>query len=446
VKEGYMKKFAIALITGSMIVSFVYADSLRVIANPPSRTYACMITDSINNRTILFGGGIPWVVFFNDLWSLDLNTEDWTLLHPSGIKPAPRFMASAVYYPDSNAMILIGGRISSYYFDEVWLLKLTPGAENWRQVTVGGTHPSPARSSAACVWDRLNNRLIYCGGEANSVYYNDVWQLNLDNWTWSQIFPAGAPPSGRYGHSAVYDSVNQRMILFGGENGTYHNDLWALSLNTGGETWTLLNPSGNIPVPRSRQFTAFDPVNNTMVIGYGYTFDGSSFTFYNDAWVLGLNPLQWYRVLTNGPIGRRGMCAAYNPLNRQTIIFGGDGYRTLFGDTYSLLSDTSMIAVDEINPIKPVRHQVLQILGTPAQLPCRFIVTIPLGSIAVVAIYDKIGRLIRSIADNVGESASRQVLEWDGKDDTGRAVPAGTYFIKLETGTASCTEKIVIVR
>jgi hypothetical protein len=47
---------------------------------------------------------------------------------------------------------------------------------------------------------------------------------------WSQIFPAGVPPSGRAEHVAIYDPVGKRMVVFGGNDfSSSLNDVWALA-------------------------------------------------------------------------------------------------------------------------------------------------------------------------------------------------------------------------
>ena len=432
-----MKKVTLAIISGCLFFSSIYADSLRVIANPSARAYACMVTDSLNNRIILFGGGRAWSDLHNDVWSLDLNTEGWKPVYPIGSPPTPRFMASAVYYPDSNAMILVGGRDSSIYFDEVWLLKLTPGAETWRQAPVSSIHP-PFRSSATCVWDRFNNRLIYFGGESNIGFYNDVWQFNLNDWTWHQITPTGEPPTARFGHSAIYDPVDQRMIMFGGFDGSYKNDVWELSLISGSETWTHLNPSGSIPGIRAWQFTIRDPVNNTMIMGFGK----ESFSCYQDIWELRLDPLLWSHVIIFPPTMREGSCAAYNWLNMQIVIFGGAGW--LDGDTYSLFNDSMAIA--EFSPIYLFPGLDLKVLGTPSRLTYRFIATVPLNSKAAITIYDQTGRVVRSLRERIKGSNGQQIFEWNGKDDKGLPISSGTYFIRLETDVAKHTEKMIVIR
>ena len=48
-------------------------------------------------------------------------------------------------------------------------------------------------------------------------------------------------------HAAIYDEDNERMVIFGGDDGGHRNDVWAMSLDTpGAETWSALAPGGDV--------------------------------------------------------------------------------------------------------------------------------------------------------------------------------------------------------
>ena len=55
----------------------------------------------------------------------------------------------------------------------------------------------------------------------------------------------------------------------------------------------------------------------------------------------------------------------------------------------------------------------------------------PEAGVARLAVFDVLGRRVRRIFEgprNAGEFAA----QWDGRDETGRAAPAGVYFYRLE--------------
>ena len=59
--------------------------------------------------------------------------------------------------------------------------------------------------------------MIVFGGVVGGTRLGDVWALTLgDAPSWTQLTPSGTSPSARYGHSAIYDPVRDRMVVFSG--------------------------------------------------------------------------------------------------------------------------------------------------------------------------------------------------------------------------------------
>lgn len=90
-------------------------------------------------------------------------------------------------------------------------------------------------------------------GQATAVHYNDVVVLDLGttNGAWSTPYANncsdGAAPACRRSQSGVYDTTNNRIIVFAGRNATqFYNDTYSFSLTT--NTWTDLAPINEIRV------------------------------------------------------------------------------------------------------------------------------------------------------------------------------------------------------
>jgi hypothetical protein len=64
---------------------------------------------------------------------------------------------------------------------------------------------------------------------------------------------------------------------------------------------------------------------------------------------------------------------------------------------------------------------------------------------ATIRVFDAAGRLVRTLLDGAVFPGSHQVA-WDGKDQGGRRVPTGMYFVRLESGPDSYTSKVMFVR
>jgi hypothetical protein len=243
--------------------------------------------DSMHNRMMIFGGGSGSSSCLNDSWILSgangqSGTPNWIPLTTSGTTPAPRIYAGGVYDPNTNSMIVFGGNnCSTGYFDDVWVLSNAngeSGASAWTQLSPSGTAPA-ARESASAVYDSSNNLLTIYGGDASGSTFGDVWVLSHANGTggtpaWTQLSPSGTLPTTRTGQTAVYDSAGNRMTVFGGINsGTTLTDTWVLTSANGiGGTpsWTQIATSGTAP-SLAYHSAVYDSSANNM-----YTFGGSS--------------------------------------------------------------------------------------------------------------------------------------------------------------------------
>src|SRR5438093_1648632 len=99
----------------------------------------------------------------------------------------------------------------------------------WRLAAMG---QPPALDRHTAIYDPVRQRMVVFGGEVDYRSTNDLWQLTLDREPqWGPLMPGGALPSRRLGQSAVYDPVRDRMLVFGGfDSSGVVADVWALSL------------------------------------------------------------------------------------------------------------------------------------------------------------------------------------------------------------------------
>lgn len=64
---------------------------------------------------------------------------------------------------------------------------------------------------------------------------------------------------------------------------------------------------------------------------------------------------------------------------------------------------------------------------------------------ATVAVFDLAGRRVRAWADGAA-AAGERIIDWDFRDDHGREVPAGRYYLRLEAGGDVVTRPFARVR
>jgi hypothetical protein len=69
---------------------------------------------------------------------------------------------------------------------------------------------------------------------------------------------------------------------------------------------------------------------------------------------------------------------------------------------------------------------------------------LPAPAHVVLGIYDSGGRRVASLADGTF-GAGRHALRWDARDDAGRAVPAGLYFVRVSTPGLRETRRVVVL-
>ena len=67
------------------------------------------------------------------------------------------------------------------------------------------------------------------------------------------------------------------------------------------------------------------------------------------------------------------------------------------------------------------------------------------GGVAEVRMVDLAGRHVRALKRGAAE-AGRQVLTWDGRDDAGRNVANGVYFLVSRVGGQESKLKLVVLR
>lgn len=64
---------------------------------------------------------------------------------------------------------------------------------------------------------------------------------------------------------------------------------------------------------------------------------------------------------------------------------------------------------------------------------------------AEVALYDASGRLVRRIAKGL-YPAGVHVAGWDGRDERGRAVAPGVYFLRASTAGQGASLKVIVLK
>ncbi|MHC5040176.1 MAG: Kelch repeat-containing protein, partial [Planctomycetota bacterium] len=253
----------------------------------------------------------------------------WTPL-PSIGGPAQMIYASGVYDVLNQRLLVFAGtnspNISGGATQLTFALNTAAiGAESWSPLSPGGVLP-PVRYGHTAVVDTTGQQMIIFGGydnvSPNPNTQNDTHALSLSgggNGTWAQIVPVSGSGPARAHAAAVYDSIGNRMIVFGGFDnaGTANNGTHILNLGSS-PTWTT-QATTNTPSPRAGHIAAYDTTSNKMLIFGGW----NGTTYYNDTHLLDLSTWQWTPLApATPPSVRAEMAFGDDGSNRRLFIFG----------------------------------------------------------------------------------------------------------------------------
>jgi Galactose oxidase, central domain len=177
-------------------------------------------------------------------------------------------------------------------------------------------------------------------------------QVPASTPTWNVLFPGFNDPDlnvNIYGHSAVYDSGSNTMIVFGGVNPITvpQNNVLLLTNANGsggsqGGAWSELGMSF-VPPARTFHSAVYDQTNNRMIV-FGGCADGFECLIpLNDVWVLsnangvGGTPA-WTQLSPSGtlPSPRAYHNAVYDATNNRMIVYSGAINNTALTDVWVL--------------------------------------------------------------------------------------------------------------
>jgi dynein heavy chain len=294
-----------------------------------------------------------------ELFRLQLVSGDgmeWERVRPAGEDvPLARWKHTATVF-DNTQLIFFGGfHTSEHRLNDVWVFDAVAYA--WRQPNKGHNQDcSQPFQLAQSVWANspsprgghtatLIGDLLYIFGGYGGLGYSrrdldDLFALNLVNWTWTRINAKGTPPEKRTGHQAA--QVDKKIYIFGGSNSTTQfNDLHMLDTEADPPLWTKLScdlaePTWNlaacsvIAIPTWKIFTfggLTGLVDDKNRLGVPQA----------SARILDTGSGRWMTPQIEGksPVPRSDTCMTYDSKGSRLFVFGG--WSTEWhGDLYTL--------------------------------------------------------------------------------------------------------------
>jgi N-acetylneuraminic acid mutarotase len=191
-----------------------------------------------------------------------------------------------------------------------------PAGGTWLQVP-----QLTARYGHAAVWDAAQRRLLVFGGWNGSNLLGDLWSYQAESNTWVPLAPSGTPPSARYLHAAVWDAAQRRLLVFGGYDGSSRNDLWSYQAESNG--WVQLTPSGTPPPARGGHAAVWDAAQRRLLVFGGFVSGDDNFL--DDLWSYQAESNTWVQLTPSGtpPPARFWHAAVWDTAQRRLLVFGG---------------------------------------------------------------------------------------------------------------------------
>ncbi len=227
-----------------------------------------------------------------------------------------------IWARQSNSLILLGGGhalVSDSARKQVMLLggsavetAIWDGA-SWTNL-LQDPRP-PRRQEHAMAFDPSRQRVVLFGGRETGGslgLMNDTWEWDGKQWT---ELPAAMPPTAREGHALAYDSINQRILLFGGLGGSGAlADTWAWD----GQTWSLISPQTS-PPPTHGHSMALEEQRGRVLLCSGQALGPGSASVPADTWAW--DGVTWLNLGWAPEVREQAM--TYDPVLDRCVLFGG---------------------------------------------------------------------------------------------------------------------------
>ncbi|MHA2116965.1 MAG: Kelch repeat-containing protein, partial [Candidatus Thorarchaeota archaeon] len=312
---------------------------------PSRREVGSMAYDSQSDLMVLFGGYTDFAsgTTTNQTWTYSYNTNTWTQMSPSAA-PIGRVGSGMVYDSESDRIIMFGGTsLTTGYYDDTWAYDIE--SDTWTQMSPT-VSPEP-RYFPAMAYDEESDRVILFGGRPEDYFsqrnIGDTWAYDFNTDTWDELIPKNSTairPDDRRAHSMVYDSLADKMVMFGGSNDDDNalRDTWLYDYNS--NNWTQASPA-NRPSTRLRHRMVYDSESDVVLSFFGSrpTYSGGAMIPHDLVWAYDTDNDHWRRMSPITQSGLVDVMMAHDTESDMTIIFGGED-PAITGQTWAYDLDT----------------------------------------------------------------------------------------------------------
>ncbi len=278
----------------------------------------------------------------NDLWSFDLVGATWSRTTTTAPVTAPG--GRVARGPGPNEVLYFGGatRMDDGALATLPTLQVLtaqgPQGDEVRFEAAAHEEQTPGTYTGAFVYDAPRNRwLSICGADRRSGIHCNVDAYSVESG-WMRLRPTGARPEGRYGFHYALDEENERVIIVAGQTGAENlemiGDTWALELAGDVPQWVKLVEDREDIRRRNGAFV-LDPAGHRLLLSGG-TADGDTSVPGLFALSLDRGSETWSVVEVPGemPVRTSGI-AVYDAKRRRALVGFGNGDR-VYTDLWAL--------------------------------------------------------------------------------------------------------------
>ncbi len=114
-------------------------------------------------------------------------------------------------------------------------------------------------------------------------------------------------------------------------------------------------------------------------------------------------------------------------------------------DSTFTVNEAGVLVEPEFGPV-PERFELLQNYPNPFNNTTIITFRIPETARVSLEIYNLLGQRVRTLINNEPKKAGQEQIRWDGRDESGRALPSGVYFYRLRSQHFSSIKKMILVK
>lgn len=382
--------------------------------------------DPVHDKVYVFGGYHGDNTFYNYNYQFDPTANTWTQMT---VIPVVNDWIDASYV--RGKFYIFGGYGNSTVHNYNYQYDVT--GNSW---STGTVMPIARIAGGQVIYN--DSLIYYLGGYNGSGPSNNVQVYNTytNAWTTGTALPAADMMQG----VAI---TGDTIWLVGGYSGTCYNNLY----------YGVINPTTNETITWNTGAALAVPVFNngaTQMIHNGvwhlYIVGGfeNAATITAHAWDYNVSTGAW-SALPDYPF----------TVTRNDILVSRQGHDEIYvagGDNSAGWTQTPQCwmlqwnqGAEEKPNTTPKTNFGLAPLMNPVKGRITMAYTTPVAGNVSLKVYDGMGRLVKVLAQGV-QPAGTKTVAWDAKDNAGRSLISGVYFIRLEANGQSASYKLVLVK